>query len=100
MAVSVGLALLLAAMLPVVLGIDFIAWCLRHGRERAALAQLEARCPRGHVVALVGAWSCSSCPGTFEGHAWSACPHCGAVAHAIACPCGLSVVNPLSPVYA
>lgn len=96
---QVALALLAVPLLLPALAFDVVGVLARRARKRALLAKVEVACPRGHVVELTGAWSCGSCQGTFEGHAWSSCPHCGAVTHATSCPCGLSVVNPLSPVY-
>ena len=95
--VHVVFASLALALLPVALVVDGIRLLMWSNKVRNALAQGSATCPRGHQVMLQGAWNCPACKLTHEGHGFQPCPCCGAVVHAINCPCGLPVTNPLSP---
>lgn len=88
------LAAVVAAVLPVALWLDGLALCGGLLARGIVLSRTEARCPRGHAVELLAGWKCP-CGMTVEGHAFAACPHCGEPAHAVWCPCGLPVVNPL-----
>ena len=97
--VHLGLALIALTLLPIMLSVDAALWFAHHAKVRSALSRRQTHCPRGHLVELVGAWECGSCHGTFEGQAWSSCPHCGTVTHSVRCPCGLCVISPISPVY-
>ena len=93
--ITASIVLLLLPIAIVVDGGLLLKWILK---VRRALAQRTATCPRGHEVHLFGAWTCPSCKLTHEGHGFQPCPHCGAIMHAINCPCGLPVINPLTPV--
>jgi hypothetical protein len=69
------------------------AWLLRRMPQ---LLSRTLRCPRGHTLAGYGVFTCGACRGQFEGHLFSRCPGCGALASHIPCPrCGLSVQDPL-----
>lgn len=94
---ELGLGSLALLALPVALLIDAVV-ALVHGQWERSIASADvAVCPGGHEVGLMGAWDCPRCRLVFEGHAFLPCPHCGAQAQAIGCPCGRVVVNPLSP---
>lgn len=83
-------------VMPFTLAIDIIGTVRMRLRTREALATRRTTCPRGHPVDLAkGAFACPSCGLVHEGHAFAPCPHCGAVAAAISCPCGLPVRNPI-----
>lgn len=91
-----SLTSLAAFLLPATLLLDAASWLRSCLRTASVLSKTEWHCPRGHVVGLLGgAWTCGACKFVLEGHGFAACPACGTVAHAIWCPCGLSVVNPL-----
>lgn len=94
--VAVIAYLLVALALPFTLVVDAISALGRSRRHRRVLGARSTACPRGHVVGLVGAFTCPACGlASAELHAFAACPHCGSFAAAISCPCGLVVRNPL-----
>lgn len=85
-------------LLPWAIVFDLVAWAIRWIRRQRVLKASIALCPRGHEVELQSNWTCR-CGLSFEGHAFAQpCPHCGDMAHAVTCPCGMPVVNPLSPI--
>ena len=92
------MALIVLWLMPLALLVDALLLLARIVRVRRLMALYKVRCPKGHPVLLVDAWTCPACKLTHEGHGFSPCPHCGQIPHAINCPCGLPVTNPLSPV--
>lgn len=93
---QVALSLIVLVVgLPVALFVDALRAYLRASRIARALAAAQTRCPRGHVVELVGAWQCG-CGYVWRGHAWESCPLEGTRAHYIYCACGCSVRSPIA----
>lgn len=81
------------ALLPWALAVDAILFALSMYRVWWWSKQTHIRCPRGHQVALIGAWECR-CGFRFIGSGVLACPSCGTTSH-LACACGLTVRGPL-----
>lgn len=92
----VAAVLLLPLLVATLLG-DAVLAVLTGLRRAWILRQTVAFCAAGHRVGLVAAWECR-CGLVYEGSAWAACPNCGEVTHAVLCPCGRPVENPMSPV--
>ncbi len=89
----VGVVVLL---LPLALFVDLIVSTVRAWWLRWLFTRTHVRCPNGHEVEAQGTWQCV-CSLTYQGSGFAPCPHCGNAAHAILCPCGAPVVNPLTP---
>lgn len=87
--------LALPLALPLAVLVDLVRQVERARQEREVLSTAQARCPRGDTVPTGGAFRCASCGLVSERHGFAPCPHCGASAAAIGCPCGLPIRNPL-----
>lgn len=92
------LALVALVLLPATLLVDAIILFAGVVRVAGRLEVTDVRCPRGHVVRVMGTrvlWTCGSCGFGYLGSGFAPCPRCRAVAAFVQCACGASVKNPV-----
>jgi hypothetical protein len=90
----IAAVLLALPMLVVTIVVDLFDSLRAGALEARELGRTHTTCPRSHVVALEGVWTCA-CGFTAETHAWARCAQCGARSARISCPCSLSIQCPL-----